>query len=229
MSRSFSWLNFLSLWLFASCMGLVEAAVVVYLRAVGGGGDGTELAQMQELLRALDSRLLFIERQREVATLVMLLVPAFLFSERFAYRVLAYVLAFGVWDLTYYAFLRGLIGWPAHWLVVDVMFLIPKPWIAPVACPLLVAGAMTIFATLYLMLARRRAIKSPHPFAWIALLLGIGLTLFSFMGTTAAYLKATEQMPRFGWVWFLGGFALMTVAAVAMLIQLYREPKARFF
>ena len=82
MSRAFSWLNFLALLLFASCMGLMEAAIVVYLRALGDV-QGSELAQLHQLLHSLDARLLFIERQREAATLVMLLVPAFMFSERF--------------------------------------------------------------------------------------------------------------------------------------------------
>lgn len=228
MSRSFSWLSFLALWLFALCFGLVEAAVVVYLRAVGGT-QGTELAQLHQLLHGLDARMLFIERQREAATIVMLLVPAFLFSERFAYRLLAYLLAFGVWDLTYYAFLRGFIGWPPQWTTLDVLFLIPKPWIAPVICPVLVAGGMVLFATLYLFLARTRAIKTPHAAAWGALFLGMALALYSFMSNTDAYLHATEQLPQFGWIAFGISYALLTVAAVIMLVQLYREPKARFF
>jgi hypothetical protein len=209
-------------------MGLMEAVVVVYLRALGQNG-GTELMQLHELVRALDPRLLFIERQREVATLVLLLVPAFLFSERFTYRLLAYVLGFGVWDLTYYLFLRGFIAWPAHWFVLDVLFLIPKPWIAPVLCPIMIAGSMVLFATLYLSLARTRAIKSPHPGAWLALVAGAGLTLFAFMGQSDAYMRASEQLPRFPWMLFGIGYMLMLFAVLWMLAQLYREPKARFF
>jgi hypothetical protein len=228
MSRAFSWLNFLALALFAACMGLMEAAIVVYLRALGGP-QGTELAQLHQLLHSLDARLLFIERQREAATLVMLLVPAFLFSERFAYRLLAYLLGFGVWDLTYYAFLRGLIAWPPQWLTLDVLFLIPRPWIAPVLCTVLVSGGMVVFSTAYLFFARTRAIKTPHAVAWGSLFLGIALVLYSFMGTTKAYLQARDQVPQFGWFWFGLGYALLVAAALIMLVQLYREPKARFF
>jgi hypothetical protein len=208
-------------------MGLGEAAVVVYLRAVGAGG--TDLTQIHEVLRALDARLLFIERQREAATLVMLLVPAVLFHERFAYRVLAFVLMFGVWDLSYYACLRGLIGWPGGWTTLDVLFLIPKPWIAPILCPALLAGAMVVFALLELLMARTRAIRSPHPLAWVALIAGTGLVLFSFTHQTDAYLRATDVPPNFSWRWFTAGYVLLVGGALSMLIQLYREPKARFF
>jgi hypothetical protein len=228
MARSFSWLSFLALWLFAACMGLMEAAVVVYLRALGSG-TGSELEQVHEMMRTLDTRLLLIERQREAATIVILLVAALLFSQRFAYRVLAFVLAFGIWDLTYYGFLRRMIGWPTTWTTLDVLFLIPNPWIAPVACPMLVAGSMVVFASLYLVLARTRALKSPHPTAWIGMTIGVALVLFSFMNSKDAYMRATGQIPRFGWSWFLGGYVLMVAAGVMMLIQLYREPKARFF
>jgi hypothetical protein len=228
MARSFPWLNFLSLWLFAGCLGLMEAAVVVYLRALGSPG-GSELAQLHELLRSVDLRLLWVEEQREVASIVLLLVPAYLFSERFPYRLLAYVLCFGVWDLTYYAFLRGFIAWPQHLMVLDVLFLIPRPWIAPVLCPVLLAAGMVVFASAYLFLARTRAIKSPHPGAWSALVAGVALVLYAFMGQTGAYQRATEQLPLFAWWWFSAGYALLLVAAGSMLIQLYREPKARFF
>ena len=228
MSRSFSWMSFLSLGLFAACMGLLEAAVVVYLRALGTP-SGSELSQIHELIRSLDSRILFIERQRELATLVMLLVPAFLFSERFSYRVLAYFLGFGIWDITYYLFLHGFVGWPQHWSVLDVLFLIPRPWIAPVLCPVLVAAGMTLFCTAYLFMARTRAVKPPHPGAWAGLLAGGGLVLYAFIGQSDAYLRATDQLPRFPWPTFAIGYALMIVAAGWILVQLYREPKARFF
>lgn len=228
MSRAFSWLSFLALWVFAACMGLMEAAVVVYLRALGRD-TGTELAQVQELLRTLDTRLLLIERQREAVTIMMLLVAAFLFSQRLAYRVLAFVLMFGIWDVTYYGFLRRMIGWPGSLTTLDVLFLIPSPWIAPVVSPLLVAGTMVVFASVYLALARTRALKSPHFGAWIAMTVGAALVLFSFLYAKDAYLSATDKLPRFGWPWFLGGYALMLVACIVMLIQLYREPKARFF
>jgi hypothetical protein len=181
------------------------------------------------LVGSLDPRLLWVERQRELASLVMLLVPAYLFSERFSYRLLAYILGFGVWDLTYYAFLRGFIAWPPSWITLDVLFLVPRPWIAPVLCPVMIAAGMVAFAASYLALARRRALKTPHPGAWAALIVGMALVLYAFMGQSAAYMRATDPLPRFGWIWFGAGYVLLALAAVWMLTQIYREPKARFF
>src|SRR5579863_2933821 len=221
MSRSFSWFSFLSLWLFAGCMGLMEAAVVVYLRALGDGGAGP-VAQLHELVRALEPRLLFVERQRELSTLVMLLIPAYLFSERFTYRLLAYILSFGVWDLAYYLFLRGFLAWPANFFVLDVLFLIPKPWIAPALCPILVAGGMVLFSTTFLFMARTRAAKPPPVAAWIALLAGTGFDLYAFLGNTEAYFRPSEPLPHFPWLWFGTGYALLLVGAAWILVQLYR-------
>lgn len=228
MSRDFPWQNFLSLWLFAMCLGLMEAAVVVYLRALGLPG-GSELAQLHELLRSVDTRLLWVEQQRELSTLALLLVPAYLFSGRFSYRLLSYVLCFGVWDLAYYVFLKGFLAWPEHWLVLDVLFLVPRPWIAPVLCPVLISGGMVLFASAYLFLARTRVVKSPHLVAWCALIAGGVLVLYAFLGQSGAYARATEKLPQFAWGWFGAGYGLLVLAAGWMLIQHYREPKARFF
>jgi len=228
MSRAFPWQNFLSLWLFALCLGLMEAAVVVYLRALGLPG-GSELSQLHGLLHGVDTRLLWVEQQRELATLVLLLVPAYLFSVRFSYRLLSYILCFGAWDLAYYVFLKGFLAWPEHWTVLDVLFLVPRPWIAPVLCPVLISAGMVLFASVYLLLSRTRVVRSPHLAAWFALIAGGVLVLYAFMGQSGEYQRATDKLPQFAWTWFGAGYGLMAVAACWMLIQHYREPKARFF
>ena len=55
----------------------------------------------------------------------------------------AFFVAFTVWDLTYYLFLRVLTGWPTSLTDTDVFFLIPVPWLGPVATAV-VASAVVL-------------------------------------------------------------------------------------
>jgi hypothetical protein len=53
-------------------------------------------------------------------------------------------LAFGIWDLTYYAVLRLISGWPDSISTWDILFLIPSPWVAPVWAPVAVATLFVV-------------------------------------------------------------------------------------
>ncbi len=144
--------------IFAVAFGFVEAAVVVYLRAAIGllpGAMGTladlqhsSLAYQQALSIARFPRgLLTIEIFREAATLIMLGSVAFLVSNRTLERFAAFLWMFAFWDLTYYAGLWAMVRWPASLLDLDVLFLIPVPWLAQVWFPILVS-ALTLLAVI---------------------------------------------------------------------------------
>jgi hypothetical protein len=51
----------------------------------------------------------------------------------------AFLWAFAFWDISYYAGLWATIRWPTSLLDLDVLFLIPVPWIAQVWFPRLVS------------------------------------------------------------------------------------------
>jgi hypothetical protein len=121
---------------FGIAFGLVEAAVVVYLRAATGLFPVPQAkwpsTTPQDLLR--------IEVWREAATMVMLLAAAWLAGQNFKARFAGFLWAFAFWDFFYYVWLRLAIGWPASLLDYDVLFLIPVPWFSQVWFPLLVSG-----------------------------------------------------------------------------------------
>ena len=137
---------------FALAFGFVEAAVVVYLRAALGllpGYTSGTLADLRRLSMTYQQvqpdapfppGLLTIEVLREAATIVMLVSIAFLAASRLRERWASFLLAFAVWDITYYAGLWATLGWPASLKDIDVLFLIPVPWVAQVWYPLLVSG-----------------------------------------------------------------------------------------
>ena len=52
----------------------------------------------------------------------------------------AFLWAFALWDIVYYAALWASIGWPHSIRDIDVLFLIREAWFAPVWFPLVVSA-----------------------------------------------------------------------------------------
>src|SRR5215813_4036049 len=117
---------------FALAFGFVEAAVVVYLRAaVGllpGYNDGT-LAEVRRLsatyhqaqFTRFPPSLLTIEVLREAATMLMLVCTALLAAPRARERWAAFLWAFAIWDITYYACLWATVRWPTSLKDTDIL------------------------------------------------------------------------------------------------------------
>ncbi len=137
---------------FALAFGFVEATVVVYLRAAAGllpGYAGT-LSEVQHLAAGIHSEpptitqfpqsLLTVEMLREGATIVMLVSIALLAAAKTRERWAVFLWTFSVWDISYYAGLWATIRWPTSLKDLDVLFLLPVPWVAQVWFPLLVSA-----------------------------------------------------------------------------------------
>ena len=141
---------------FAAAFGFVEAAVVVYLRAAmgllpgyrGSLSDLRHSSQNYEQAASLSQfpqSLLTIEGYREAATMVMLVSVALLAASKASSRWAAFLWVFALWDIAYYTGLWAIVRWPDSLTNLDVLFLIPVPWIAQVWFPLLVSG-LTVLA-----------------------------------------------------------------------------------
>jgi hypothetical protein len=140
--------------LFAIAMGYVEAAVVVYLRAlyypdgfpvpVKLGALPIRFTRIPEFENRMPPNMLRTEMWREVATIVMLVSLAVLVGSTPLQMLGVFLLAFGVWDIFYYVFLKLLIRWPESLKTLDVLFLIPVPWIGPVWLPVTVSAVMVV-------------------------------------------------------------------------------------
>ena len=169
------WRRLVVVAVFAVSMSFMEAAVVVYLRAlfriagdllpsVPDPKDAWFSAPYFTLLKpgALpgvlpQSTIASVEVAREAATIVMLLCVGWLAGYGLRSRAAFFLGAFGVWDIGYYVFLRVLIGWPASLGNLDVLFLIPGPWVAPVYLPMAASTVMITGAALLLRDERARA------------------------------------------------------------------------
>ena len=133
--------------LFGIAMAHLEGVVVVYLRHALGMPDSES---NKESIEKFSARYLKIEMTREAATIIMLLVIAYLVGGTWTERAAFFLWTFAFWDLFYYLSLYILIKWPPTLTTIDVLFLIPKPWIAPVWFPIGVSSITIIsIAALY--------------------------------------------------------------------------------
>ncbi len=132
--------------LFGIAMAHFEGVVVIYLRKALGMTDSES---NKESLAKFPARYLHIEMTREAATIIMLAVIAFLTGDGWIEKGIFFVWTFAFWDLFYYLSLYILIKWPPRLTTIDVLFLIPKPWIAPVWFPIGVSS-LTIVIILFL-------------------------------------------------------------------------------
>jgi hypothetical protein len=169
MRRTLTWVT-----IFAVAMGVLEGALVVYIRRLyWPGGFGFPMPR-------IDTDIAIIELWRELATLAMLLAVGMLAgrnrSERFAY----FIYNFGLWDLTYYAFLKVSLGWPASLLAWDILFLLPVPWFGPVLAPCIVAITMCGIALTAIRITDRGGDASMTPRERGLLVIGALVIVVSF-------------------------------------------------
>lgn len=141
-------LRLLLLAIFGIAMAHFEGVVVVYLRKALGMIDSES---NKESIGKFPRRYLYIEMTREAATIIMLVVIALLTGSDLVEWIVYFLWVFAFWDLFYYLSLYILIKWPPKLTTIDVLFLIPVPWIAPVWFPVAVSSLtiVTIFV-LYL-------------------------------------------------------------------------------
>lgn len=156
--------------IFAIAFAFVEASVVVYLRHLLGVNftppqverseilfltPGIAFLEPQTAVKIIsNTAILNVERIREAATLVMLAAVAALAGKLFWQRVAYFFLAFGIWDIFYYVFLKLTINWPETLADMDIFFLLPTPWVGPVYVPLAISSLLIAGSLLYIKKAK---------------------------------------------------------------------------
>src|SRR4051812_42054959 len=197
---------------FAIAMAWVEAACVFYIRSFV---DRIEPYQANPL--PISGALGNVELWREASTLVMLAAVGLLAGRTWRARAGYAALAFGVWDILYYVFLRLMTGWPRTLLDWDVLFLLPLPWWGPVLAPVSIAVVMMAWGTLVTRAGDR---GDDSGWAWALGAVGATVALCLFM------LDAWRALPggrdavlhvlptTFNWPLFSVALLLMALPAV---------------
>ena len=208
---------------FAVAMAWVEAASVYYLRVLV---DRVNPYQANPLpMRGVLER---VELARETATLVMLFTIGALTGWTWRSRLGYMAIAFGVWDIFYYVFLKVICDWPRSLLDWDILFLLPLPWWGPVLAPVCIAVLMIVWGTLVSHRTAQNPTGSVTSTLWLLNSLGVGLALYVFMADSLRAVRQGLDMTRtvlpqaFNWSMFVVALALIAapVAQIAWRMRL---------
>jgi len=207
--------------LFAMAMAWVESAVVYYLRTMIH-----RLEPYQPYPLPIVGGVGTAEVIREAATLVMLLLVGILAGRTWRARWGYAALAFGVWDIFYYVFLKVLTSWPRSLVDWDILFLIPLPWWGPVWAPSAIAALMIVWGTLVTHFEDAPGITVLGWKSLGACFLGMLLALALFMVDAWRVAGQGEHALRnmlpshFHWQWFLLALVLMSAPIIKICRQL---------
>ena len=191
----------LALILFAVAFGYVEAAVVVYLRHVYGPlRQAIPIAQ----LSSEHLRLLTVEIGREAATLLMLSGAGLLAARRRRQWIAGFAVAFGVWDISFYGFLKVILDWPASLLTWDILFLIPVPWVGPVLAPVIVSAVLIVCGLIALRCDWKDRPIDTTSAHWVGLIGGGLIVIISFTWNYSTLLAGAPPV-HFNWILFSAG------------------------
>lgn len=182
-NRNLLWVTLLTL-----AMGMVESAVVIYLRELYYPGGFKFPVQPTSTTVAIT------EVIREIATMIMLLAIGMLAGKSKTGRFAWFIYSFAIWDISYYLFLYLIIGWPLNLSEWDILFLIPIIWTGPVWAPLLLSALMIVLALsiLYFFNQRQTAVLKMRE--WVFLIGGAIVVIISFCKDY--YQFVTSQHPN---------------------------------
>lgn len=197
---------------FGVAMGYLEAAVVVYLREIFYPGG------FSFPIKPLGLPMAAVEIGREAATIVMLLAVALLAEKTRRGRFACFMLLFGIWDITYYAFLRLALSWPASLLTWDILFLIPVIWTSPVLAPVLVSVLLIAAALMYYSRQAETERVGISRAEWVIAILG-GVVIFASFAFNHGAVYGGGVPERYPWGLFGAGMAM----AVVVLARVWRR------
>ena len=211
---------------FAAAMALVESATVAYLR--------TLLNRVEPYQhRPLPIVPIFVgtELTREAATVIMLLSVAWLAGKTWKGMCGYFMVAFGVWDIFYYVFLKIIVGWPHSIYDWDVLFLIPLPWWGPVLSPILISVILIIGGALMTDSDENAPLFVPSKMSWIICFGGLLLSLYVFMATAIHSLVEGSGaihniLPtQFNWALFDAALLMISAPIIEIAILFLKRNK----
>lgn len=179
--------------------GYIEASVVVYLREIYyPEGFAFPLVIIQD-------HIMLTEIIREAVTLLIIWATVCLSYRKLQSRIAAYIVLFGIWDIFYYIFLKLLLNWPESLGTLDILFLIPAPWVGPVWAPVLVSIGFIYAGSVVLMCNHKnKFLHFGRGFILLEFLAAL-LIIVSFLIPGLSVLEQTLPI-HFPWYLFLIGF-----------------------
>jgi hypothetical protein len=206
--------------IFAVAFAYIEAAVVVYLRAIfhadGFSFPLTSLAPGKPF-----RRLLLVEVGREAATLVLIFTGAWLSGRNGAQRFAFFATIFAVWDIFYYVWLKILLDWPGSVMDWDLLFLIPVAWASPVLAPVIVSAILFAFAVVIIKCDASGRPVRVRVGDWVGFSVA-GLVVVCSFCMAGAHISEAAYREHFSWPLFFVG----CVAAIALFVKCVLRSRA---
>lgn len=198
--------------------------MVEYLRALyyppenGGFRFPLQTIEQLEALGPEHIRRLIIELGREFATLVMLAAIGIAAGRNRREAMAHFMIAFGVWDIFYYFWLKVFLGWPRSFMTWDLLFLLPVPWVSPVLAPIIISVVMICSGIVVLAVEARGREPATTWMDWFFIIAGGIIVIASFCLDYRNIMAGGLPNP-FNWTVFAAG---LTVSAVTFLLVLRR-------
>lgn len=163
---------------------------------------------------ALANPLILVEVGREAASIILLAAWAWVSGRTRGERLGHFALAFGIWDIFYYLFLRLAIGWPEGLLDWDILFLIPAPWYGPVIAPVLLS-TLLIAGGWGVVIGERSGtgLRIPRSAA-LLVTAGCALVLTAFLWNAEVRVPFPDFFP---WALFWPGWGLAAAGTVMVM------------
>jgi hypothetical protein len=223
--------NFARWWmvvLYAMAMAWVESAVVFYLRSMIGRIEPHQPNPLPIL-----GGFAAVELPREMATMIMLFAIGWLAGRTWRARIGYMAVAFGVWDVFYYVFLKIICGWPHSLLDWDVLFLLPLPWWGPVLAPMLISLLLILWGTLSSQFERITPPGRSNWRVWGFNFAGVALALYVFMADAIAVaprgLDAIRTLlpEQFNWLLFCAAWIFMAAPVLQTAWHWLARPRTK--
>lgn len=214
--------------LWAVAFAYVESAVVEYLRELyypleqGGFKFPVLTLEQIQLMGETHVRRLLIELGREVSTLIMLAAVGIAAAQNRREAWAHFLIAFGVWDIFFYIWLKLFIDWPQGLMTWDLLFLVPVPWVSPVLCPVLISLAMIAagLAVLYYEGQGRPLLASWG--SWVLMFAGGLAVIVSFCWDYQSVMTGGTP-DSFNWPLFTAGFLVSALTFLRIVGRRLRQ------
>jgi hypothetical protein len=190
--------------LFGITFAFVESTIVVYLRALYYP-EGLTFP-----LTMINPKHLVVELVRELATIIMLIAVGVIAGgkrwEKFGYTLVA----FGIWDIFYYVWLKVTLDWPRTLTDWDVLFLIPVPWLGPVIAPVVLALFFVLCGALMVIRSAKGLQFRPRLSSHLLAIIATIAVIYSFTYESPAILQGKSPSPY--------PYSLLSVSLVLYLV-----------
>ena len=209
--------------IFSIAMAWMESSTVFYLRTLVN-----RIEPYQRTPLPITDSFGVTEIVREAATLIMLLTVGWLAGASWKSKLGLFMVAFGVWDIFYYLFLKIIVGWPHSLFDWDILFLIPLPWWGPVLSPILISLVLIILGSLLAQSEVNNATFRFGKLGWSFYLCGIFIALYVFMTHSIEVIgkgnRGVEELPtQFNWPLFILALFLMLMPVFEAGIRSVKE------